>query len=113
MLSRTTGKTVRSFLQQTVRNASTDAPVASRKTALFSFHAEHKAKFVDFAVWKMPVIYPEGMKAEHLHCRKNASIFDVSHMGQIRLVLKYYFNTTKVTRKRWYGLYRVTRSRKH
>jgi aminomethyltransferase len=66
-----------------IRTASTDSgPV--RKTALYDFHAQNKAKFVPFAGWKMPVIYPEGMKQEHMHCRSQASIFDVSHMGQIK-----------------------------
>lgn len=29
----------------------------------------------------MPVLYPDGVLKEHLHCRENASFFDVSHMG--------------------------------
>lgn len=31
----------------------------------------------------MPVQYPTGIIKEHLHCREHASIFDVSHMGQV------------------------------
>src|SRR5690606_19924325 len=38
-----------------------------------------------FAGWEMPIQYPEGLKAEHLHTRKAASLFDVSHMGQLRV----------------------------
>lgn len=33
----------------------------------------------------MPVQYPAGIKQEHLHCRKQAALFDVSHMGQLRI----------------------------
>jgi aminomethyltransferase len=36
---------------------------------------------VPFAGYDMPVTYPEGIIKEHLHCRENAGIFDVSHMG--------------------------------
>ena len=40
---------------------------------------------VPFAGWEMPVQYPSGILAEHLHCRQAAALFDVSHMGQVRL----------------------------
>jgi aminomethyltransferase len=40
---------------------------------------------VPFAGWEMPVQYPTGILAEHLHCRAAAALFDVSHMGQVRL----------------------------
>ncbi len=40
---------------------------------------------VDFAGFEMPVRYPEGIIAEHQHCRAEASLFDVSHMGQVLL----------------------------
>jgi aminomethyltransferase len=33
----------------------------------------------------MPVYFPSGIIKEHLHCRQHASIFDVSHMGQIHI----------------------------
>ena len=33
----------------------------------------------------MPVQYPSGILAEHRHCRQAAALFDVSHMGQVRL----------------------------
>lgn len=38
---------------------------------------------VPFAGWSLPVMYPSGIKAEHLHTRAEAGLFDVSHMGQI------------------------------
>ena len=40
---------------------------------------------VPFAGWEMPVQYPAGILAEHQHCRAAAALFDVSHMGQVRL----------------------------
>jgi aminomethyltransferase len=41
---------------------------------------------VPFAGYEMPVSYPAGILAEHRHCRDSAALFDVSHMGQVRLV---------------------------
>ena len=41
---------------------------------------------VPFAGYDMPVQYKFGVKKEHLHCRAEAGLFDVSHMGQLRLV---------------------------
>jgi hypothetical protein len=41
---------------------------------------------VPFAGYAMPVQYPAGMMAEHKQCREAAALFDVSHMGQVRLV---------------------------
>src|SRR5579875_1165670 len=40
---------------------------------------------VPFAGYEMPVQYPAGIMAEHLHCRAGAALFDVSHMGQASL----------------------------
>lgn len=40
---------------------------------------------VDFAGWHMPIQYPDGINQEHLAVRNSAGIFDVSHMGQIRV----------------------------
>ena len=40
---------------------------------------------VPFAGYSMPVQYPAGLMAEHLHTRTAAGLFDVSHMGQLRL----------------------------
>lgn len=56
------------------------------KTPLYALHLELGAKMVPFAGYEMPVNYPGGIIAEHKHCRDSASLFDVSHMGQLRLV---------------------------
>ncbi|MDH5538892.1 MAG: glycine cleavage system aminomethyltransferase GcvT [Rhizobacter sp.] len=55
------------------------------KTPLHALHLELGAKMVAFAGYEMPVSYPSGVLAEHRHCRASAALFDVSHMGQIRL----------------------------
>ncbi|MGY8870918.1 MAG: glycine cleavage system aminomethyltransferase GcvT [Pseudomonadales bacterium] len=55
------------------------------KTALFDLHVELGAKMVPFAGYEMPVQYPLGVKKEHLHTRTQAGLFDVSHMGQVKL----------------------------
>lgn len=55
-------------------------------TPLHSLHLEHDAKLVPFAGYQMPVNYPRGIIAEHLHTREAAGLFDVSHMGQIEVV---------------------------
>ena len=57
----------------------------ARRTPLYDLHVELGGKLVDFAGWELPVQYSQGIKAEHLHCRAKASLFDVSHMGQIEL----------------------------
>ena len=56
-----------------------------KHTALFNLHQRLGAKLVPFAGYEMPVHYPLGIKKEHLHTRAQAGLFDVSHMGQIRL----------------------------
>ncbi|WP_284617070.1 glycine cleavage system aminomethyltransferase GcvT [Aquabacterium humicola] len=55
------------------------------KTPLHDLHLELGAKMVEFAGYAMPVNYPTGILAEHRHCRDFASLFDVSHMGQLQL----------------------------
>ena len=55
-------------------------------TALHALHLELGARMVAFAGYSMPVQYPSGLVAEHLHTRQAAGLFDVSHMGQLRLV---------------------------
>ena len=56
------------------------------RTPLHALHLELGAKMVPFAGYDMPVSYPGGILAEHRHCRESATLFDVSHMGQLRLV---------------------------
>jgi len=60
---------------------------AVRKTALYSVHRQMGAKMVEFNGWEMPVEYPSagGIMAEHNAVRTGVGIFDVSHMGDIRL----------------------------
>jgi len=55
-------------------------------TPLHALHLELGARMVAFAGYTMPVQYPAGVMAEHLHTRNAAGLFDVSHMGQLRLV---------------------------
>ena len=54
-------------------------------TPLNALHIELGARMVPFAGYSMPVQYPAGLMAEHHHTRKAAGLFDVSHMGQLRL----------------------------
>ncbi|MFI8396185.1 glycine cleavage system aminomethyltransferase GcvT [Pseudomonas sp. NPDC078863] len=55
------------------------------KTPLHALHLELGARMVPFAGYDMPVQYPLGVMKEHQHTREQAGLFDVSHMGQIRL----------------------------
>ncbi|HYM03798.1 MAG TPA: glycine cleavage system aminomethyltransferase GcvT [Stellaceae bacterium] len=55
------------------------------RTPLHDLHVELGAKMVPFAGYAMPVQYRAGILAEHLHTRAKAGLFDVSHMGQVRL----------------------------
>ena len=55
------------------------------KTPLHALHLELGARMVAFAGYAMPVQYPAGLMAEHRHTRMAAGLFDVSHMGQLRL----------------------------
>lgn len=58
------------------------------RTSLYSLHRELNAKTIPFAGYEMPVNYPLGILNEHVHCRKSAGLFDVSHMGQIKISSK-------------------------
>ena len=58
----------------------TEAPTL--KTPLHALHVELGARMAPFAGYDMPIKYPTGVLAEHLHTRKAAGLFDVSHMGQ-------------------------------
>jgi aminomethyltransferase len=55
---------------------------ANQKTPLHALHIELGARMAPFAGYDMPIHYPSGVLAEHLHTRKFAGLFDVSHMGQ-------------------------------
>ncbi len=58
---------------------------AIRKTPLHALHVELGARMAPFAGYDMPIQYPSGVLAEHLHTRRAAGLFDVSHMGQALL----------------------------
>lgn len=55
-----------------------------KKTPMFNSHVERGGKMVAFAGWEMPVTF-EGIKQEHSHVRTKLGLFDVSHMGEIRV----------------------------
>ncbi|QTD46557.1 glycine cleavage system aminomethyltransferase GcvT [Ottowia testudinis] len=57
-----------------------------QKTPLHDLHVELGARMVPFAGYSMPVQYPAGLIAEHRQTRESAGLFDVSHMGQLKLV---------------------------
>ena len=56
------------------------------QTPLHALHLRLGARMVPFAGYAMPVQYPAGLMAEHKQCRESAALFDVSHMGQLKLV---------------------------
>ena len=59
--------------------------MSAQKLPLHALHEELGAKFMDFAGYDMPVQYALGVMGEHKHTRAYAGLFDVSHMGQVRL----------------------------
>ncbi|HJV76565.1 MAG TPA: glycine cleavage system aminomethyltransferase GcvT [Noviherbaspirillum sp.] len=62
-----------------------DSTQALARTPLYNLHVELGARMVPFAGYEMPVQYPTGVLKEHIHTRTQAGLFDVSHMGQVRL----------------------------
>lgn len=60
------------------------------RTPLYDFHVSHGANIVDFAGWQMPLAYKAadgsgGVLAEHHQCRTSGAMFDVSHMGRVKI----------------------------
>lgn len=55
-----------------------------QRTVLYERHVESGARFGPFAGYEMPIQY-EGVLAEHRAVRERAGMFDVSHMGEIRV----------------------------
>ena len=55
-----------------------------KKTPLFESHKAEGARFMAFSGWQMPFVY-KSPTLEHLQTRKTGGLFDVSHMGQIRI----------------------------
>ena len=56
-----------------------------KRTQLYDTHVAAGAELVDFGGWEMPIQYPSGIIAEHLYTRQVCSLFDVSHMGRLRI----------------------------
>ncbi len=56
-----------------------------KRTSLFNLHLTLNARLVDFAGWEMPLYYPTGINKEHIAVRQGCGIFDVSHMGEVRI----------------------------
>ncbi len=56
-----------------------------RHAALEDAHESLGAKLVEFGGWLMPVAYPSGTLHEHRTCRTSAVMFDVSHLGTVRV----------------------------
>jgi aminomethyltransferase len=58
--------------------------MSDRRPFLYDLHVELGAKIVPFGGWEMPLQYATGTVAEHLACRSDAVVFDVSHLGTVR-----------------------------
>jgi aminomethyltransferase len=56
----------------------------NRRPYLYDAHVALGAKMVPFGGWEMPLAYQDGTVAEHLACRRDAVLFDVSHLGTVR-----------------------------
>ena len=82
------------YAAATSATAATSTPATSAasasdsllQTPLHDLHVSLGARMVPFAGYSMAVQYPAGLMAEHHHTRSAAGLFDVSHMGQLRLV---------------------------
>jgi len=59
--------------------------VTERLSPLVAVHRAAGAKIVEFGGWMMPLSYPDGTLAEHHECRNGAVVFDVSHLGTVRV----------------------------
>ena len=56
-----------------------------KHSPLDAMHRQLGAKMTEFGGWEMPVSYPSGTLAEHVACRSSAAMFDVSHLGTVRV----------------------------
>src|SRR6185437_9266996 len=70
-----------------MESVTTSSIIELRKTSLNAVHRRQGAKMVNFGGWDMPVEYPAtgGLIAEHKAVRSSVGVFDVSHMGDIRI----------------------------
>ncbi len=55
------------------------------KSPLHNAHVRHEAKFAEFGGWNMPLSFATGTLEEHRSCRTDSAIFDVSHLGSVRV----------------------------
>ncbi|MFM8553933.1 MAG: glycine cleavage system aminomethyltransferase GcvT [Acidimicrobiales bacterium] len=62
-----------------------DAQSDLRRSPLDSSHRALGARMVSFGGWDMPIAYPSGTLAEHTACRTSCALFDVSHLGTVRV----------------------------
>lgn len=69
----------------------------ARQSPLEQAHRALGAKLVPFGGWDMPIAYSEGTLAEHKACRSSAVVFDVSHLGTVRLSGESAFSTLQQT----------------
>jgi aminomethyltransferase len=69
----------------------------NRRPYLFDAHVALGAKIVPFGGWEMPLAYRDGTVAEHLACRRDAVVFDVSHLGTVRCVGPNMFDALQTT----------------
>ena len=66
--------------------SASDSASTLQQTALHALHRELGARMVPFAGYEMPVQYPKGVLQEHRQTRLSAGLFDVSHMGQLKMI---------------------------
>ncbi len=59
--------------------------MALQTSSLDAAHRDLGATMAEFGGWEMPISYPSGTIAEHMACRTAAAVFDVSHLGTVRL----------------------------
>lgn len=71
-----------------------------KRTPFYNYHTDHGAKFVEFAGYEMPIHYGSIID-EHNQCRNSGAVFDVSHMGRLRISGRHTrkFLETLLTRK--------------
>ncbi|MGA1405147.1 MAG: glycine cleavage system protein T, partial [Ilumatobacteraceae bacterium] len=67
--------------------------MTSRTSPLDALHRALGARMTNFGGWEMPLSYPTGTVAEHLTCRNDAALFDVSHLGTVRVAGPTAFDT--------------------
>lgn len=67
---------------------SKEAPGDLKQVPLDALHRELGARMSAFAGYDMPIHYSAGLKSEHLHTRAACGLFDVSHMGQLRIIAR-------------------------